>query len=203
MVGVCECQRSIIERVVVTRYRIKNSGVHQQSMPEYFHGIPETEYATYVKTVQIQKNFAPFLALSRQTWGTLPLPLSTPWRKRNFSGTPCIWIFSAGQLEILAPGSGCGAGRDFPRSECTGRLYEKFLLDVRQALQRNPKTAGTILSPEVTQMDLPGYLPNCFIHGDIAGFRVYFNTGSSGSVPPTKDRQYHRAICKGAIPAGP
>ena len=114
-----------------------------------------------------------------------------------------IWIFSAGQLEIIAPGSGCGAGRDFLRSECTGRLYEKFLLDVRQALQRNPKTAGTILSPEVTQMDLPGYLPNCFIHGDIAGFRVYFNTGSSGAVPPTKDQHLHFAICKGATPTPP
>ena len=53
--------KEALERVAVTRYHIQNSGVHQQSIPEFFHGIPETEYATYVKTVQIQKIFAPFL----------------------------------------------------------------------------------------------------------------------------------------------
>ena len=46
---------------------------------------------------------------------------------------------------------------------------------------------------------LPGYLPGCFVHGvPNTGYATYFNTGSGGSVPPTKDRQYHRAICKGA-----
>ena len=69
---------------------------------------------------------------------------------------------------------------------------------VKEALKldRDPRCAGCA---GVRQKSLPGYLPGCFVHGiPGTGYATYFNTGSGGSVPPTKDRQYHRAICKGA-----
>ena len=109
-----------------------------------------------------------------------------------FSVTPCIWIFSADPLEILARGRGCGAGRDFSGLECAGR---KFVRQVRKVIE--DREGPTPIAKDVTHMNLPGYLPKCFVHGtESTGYRVYFNTGSSGAVPPASWTSAHRAICK-------
>ena len=71
--------------------------------------------------------------------------------------------------------------------------------EVKDALKRVVVTRYPIKNTGVRMQSLPGYLPGCFVHGvPNTGYATYFNTGSGGSVPPTKDRQYHRAICKGA-----
>ena len=70
--------------------------------------------------------------------------------------------------------------------------------EVKEALKRVVVTRYPIKNTGVRMQSLPGYLPGCLVHGvPNTGYATYFNTGS-GSVPPTKDRQYHRAICKGA-----
>ena len=88
--------------------------------------------------------------------------------------------------------------RDLTRDECRGGLDSAVLRGVRTALDSNPKTAGTILEPWVSQMDLPEYFPNCFLLSlgdDKAGYGVYWNTGV-GTEPPTEDRTIQRAVCK-------
>ena len=64
-------------------------------------------------------------------------------------------------------------------------------------MDSNPKTAGSILAPEVTQTDMPKFFPNCFLLnlGGKAGYSVYWNTGV-GRAPPTEYRTIQRAVCK-------
>ena len=102
----------------------------------------------------------------------------------------------------MTPGKSCSTrGKDYTEDECKGGLKDKVLREVRTALDSDPKTAGARLAPEVTQADLDGYLPRCFILGDIAGYRVYWNTGA-GSEPPTVNSNpktagaIQRGLCK-------
>ena len=64
-------------------------------------------------------------------------------------------------------------------------------------MDSNPKTAGSILAPEVTQTDMPEFFPKCFLLnlGHNAGYSVYWNTGV-GTEPPTEYRTIQRAVCK-------
>ena len=94
-------------------------------------------------------------------------------------------------MEILARGRGCGAGREFTRLECAG---SKFVRQVRKAIEG--REGPTVIALDVTHMNLPGYLPGCFIYGNRGSYRVYFNTGSSGAVPPSSGTGAHRALCK-------
>ena len=113
--------------------------------------------------------------------------------------TSCIWIFTADPLEILAHGRGCGAGREFTRLECAG---SKFVTQVRKVIE--DREGPTVIAPDVIHMNLPEFLPGCFIHGPsgVRGrYRVAFNTGSSGSVPPSSGIGAHRALCKTGLSA--
>ena len=100
-------------------------------------------------------------------------------------------------MEILARGRGCGAGRDFSGLECAGK---KFVRQVRKVIE--DREGPTPIAKDVTHMNLPGYLPGCFVHGtESTGYRVYFNTGSSGAVPPSSGTGTHRALCKTGLSA--
>ena len=69
-------------------------------------------------------------------------------------------------------GRGCPPGRDFKQNEC-------------RQLKKVPKWKYGKIGNYI------GFLPKCFLW---AGERVFYN--KRGRVPPTQEKDGHRAICK-------
>ena len=131
-------------------------------------------------------------------------------------------------MEILPPGRGCGAGRDFTRLECAGK---EFLRQVKKVIEDGPvpypdeyfragpfcsrcfdpfvngqwtdKFVDVVDMPVLHPSGHPMYLPGCLLHALHGGrgtgaYRVYFNTGKSEGPIAFRNPPVHRAICKKA-----